>query len=110
MEGEVVGIPPMPTSATFLEWRRAVFSIACAASGRGELTAAWLSACAAEGAQPDDFAVVQPQWRSFVSKLATAIRAVLHGDLLTRVNTMIDVALVDGRWLSGRATLCAVFQ
>eukprot|EP00972_Heterocapsa_arctica_P010647 1562596-Heterocapsa_arctica.AAC.1 len=85
----------MPDSATFLEWQRTVFSVCCAASGRGELTAAWLSACAADGAQPRDFVVAQPQWRSFDSKLAKAIRAVVHGDLPTRVNTELDVALLD---------------
>ncbi len=105
-----MGIPPMPDSATFLEWRRTVFSICCAASGRGEQTATWLSACAVPEAQPRDFVVVKPQWRSFDSKLANAIRAVLHGDLLTRVNTMLDVSLLGGRMLSGRATLCAVFR
>eukprot|EP00972_Heterocapsa_arctica_P076266 11251781-Heterocapsa_arctica.AAC.1 len=74
----------MPDAATFAEWRRAVFTIASAASGRGDKCAAWLSACAVKGAMPSDFTVVLPQWRSFDAKLATAIRAVLQGDLLIR--------------------------
>eukprot|EP00972_Heterocapsa_arctica_P018683 2763395-Heterocapsa_arctica.AAC.1 len=59
---------------------------------------------------PSDFGAVLPQWRSFDAKLAVAIRAVLHGDLLVRVNTQLDVAMLDGRFLSGRATLCAVIR
>eukprot|EP00972_Heterocapsa_arctica_P097363 14363339-Heterocapsa_arctica.AAC.1 len=65
----------MPDAGTFPEWGRAVFTIASAASGRGDRCARWLSACAARGAQPHDFNVVPPQWRSFDAKLATAIRA-----------------------------------
>eukprot|EP00972_Heterocapsa_arctica_P038658 5696945-Heterocapsa_arctica.AAC.1 len=65
----------MPTAATFAEWRRAVFTIASSASGRGEQCATWLSACSVKGAMPSDFGAVLPQWRSFDAKLATAIRA-----------------------------------
>eukprot|EP00972_Heterocapsa_arctica_P021956 3229760-Heterocapsa_arctica.AAC.1 len=100
----------MPDAATFTEWCRAVFTIASAASGRGEQCATWLSACLVKGSKPCDFGAVLPQWRSFDAKLATAIRAVLHGDLLVRVNTLLDAAMLNGRLVSGRAMLCAVFR
>eukprot|EP00972_Heterocapsa_arctica_P030560 4498831-Heterocapsa_arctica.AAC.1 len=65
----------MPDAGSFAEWKRNFFGIATSASGRGGSATAWLFEASVRGAHPDDFAVIDPKWRSFDAKVAIAIKA-----------------------------------
>eukprot|EP00972_Heterocapsa_arctica_P111497 16414764-Heterocapsa_arctica.AAC.1 len=66
----------MPNAGTFAEWRRNFLAIASSASGRGETCTAWLCEAGMKGSVPEDFASIEPKWRSFDAKVATALKAV----------------------------------
>eukprot|EP00972_Heterocapsa_arctica_P072552 10712413-Heterocapsa_arctica.AAC.1 len=66
----------MSHAGTCAEWLRNLIAIATSASGRGEVCTAWLRKAGEKGSIPDDFLYVEPRWRSFDAKLATALKAV----------------------------------
>eukprot|EP00972_Heterocapsa_arctica_P012962 1904799-Heterocapsa_arctica.AAC.1 len=100
----------MPNAGTFAEWRRDFISIATSASGRGETCTAWLCQVGEKGSIPDDFVYIEPKWRSSDAKLATAIKAVVKGDLEVRIAQQMDICNSRGKSLSGRGMLCMLYR
>eukprot|EP00972_Heterocapsa_arctica_P020193 2980818-Heterocapsa_arctica.AAC.1 len=90
----------MPNAGTLAEWRRNFLSIATSASGRGEPCTAWLCEAGRKGSVPEDFALIAPKWRSFDAKVATAIKAIVKGDLEVRIAQQMDIANSRGKTLS----------
>eukprot|EP00972_Heterocapsa_arctica_P002162 310766-Heterocapsa_arctica.AAC.1 len=95
----------MPNAGTFANWPRDFIQIALSASGRGETCTAWLYEAGVKGSTPDDFIYIEPKWRSFNAKLATAIKAVVKGDLEVRISRQMDIQNARGETLSGRGML-----
>eukprot|EP00972_Heterocapsa_arctica_P018771 2775605-Heterocapsa_arctica.AAC.1 len=49
-------------------------------------------------------------WRSFDANLATALKAVVKGDLEVRSSRQMDIQNAKGKTLSGRGMLCMLYR
>eukprot|EP00972_Heterocapsa_arctica_P037953 5586254-Heterocapsa_arctica.AAC.1 len=63
-----------------------------------------------KGSVPEDFAFIEPKWRSFDAEVATAFKAVVKGDLEVRISQQMDICNSRGKCLSGRGMLCMLYR
>ena len=110
-EAESISLPRFPSPGHFRTWMITTQIEISAASGRGDITTAWLQEIERPDANFESLANSGPIFAQLVGKIASAIRRRLpETDLGRRLQLAAERELKAGRMIKGRQCLFIIYQ